>query len=642
MRKLEAVVDNIRVVFFTTSLLLLMGCENTKSSDSEAPEGTTSPTSSEEIGPSSSGEPTLEEGKESSVHLEACEPVSGTPLKTWYGGIERIVYEKCMVCHGETPLYGAPFSMDSYEHMMAESWALSTELTYESMSRSIQEGSMPPPGQPMLTDLEMEELLDWVAHCAPMGDPEDAETLATQEKPQVPPPPEGLQVIHMDAGEFEVPVGQDQYMCFPFVLEMEGDKDIARIDFELDEAAVIHHMVLYADIDKVTGDEPFSCLQVAVEHSAFMFEWGPGGYPAHFPDDAGIPVKNGDKVILQVHYSNMQGLEELKDSSGLNLYLDEPRENKVSMFASGPLIYSVPPFSEVEVESTCVFDKSVSILSSTPHMHEAGREFLTEVIRVDGTVETLVQLDQWNFFEQPMYDTAVVLNPGDALRTKCNLENTGAVSLHSGDTTDDQMCFNFMYHTPPIGTLFCDTNKEVEAPLIPENGDDSCLSEALAPDPPIAFSQILGAVPPYLDGMEELPIGHWVATEASLYLPHFAEREYELVKFEESVGALGFGLLVEEDRLSFDLGMSFMIVVVSGGFAEKIYKNTTVLKPIYDETISGIEVDEIICKSSVFDEFGKVKYFRFEQQGEKLVGFMKILRNDEQEEATLGLVLEKM
>jgi len=493
----------------------------------------------------------------------------------------------------------------------------------------------------MLTELEIEELQDWVAHCAPMGNPEEEETLLAQEKPQVPPPPEGLDVLHLDAGEFEVPVGQDRYMCFPFILEMDGEKDIARIDFELDEAAVVHHMVLYADIDKVTDDEPFTCLQVAVEHSAFMFEWGPGGYPAHFPEDAGIPVKNGDKVILQVHYSNMQGLENLKDSSGLNLYLDDPRENKVSMFASGPLAYTVPAFSEVEVESTCVFDKQVNILSSTPHMHEAGREFLTEVIRADGTVEPLVQLDVWNFFEQPMYETAVVINPGDAIRTKCKLENTGAISLHAGDTTDDQMCFNFMYHTPPIGSLFCDTGGEVVALPIPDITEETCGASIYSPEEAIDMTDIYGAVPPFLDGMEKIPDGHWLATEASMYLPHFAEREYELVKFEESVGLVKFGMFVEGESIKFDLGVSFMIVVVSGGLAEKVLHNSSEVKVVYDETISGVGVEETLCQSSESGEYGKVKYFRFEQQGEKLVGFMKVLREDEQEEAILSLVLEK-
>ena len=627
----------VTVVWFVTLTLFLLGCEGegTPVQDESA-----NATSQENDVPNP-GENSEEVPENLVVNNEACEPLSDSPMKTWFGGIERIVHEKCLVCHGETPLYGAPFPMNTYEHMASASWALPTELTYESMIRSIQDGSMPPAGQPLLTDQEKEEILDWAAHCAPMGDPEDGEELVAQEKPQVPPAPDGMQVIHLDAGEFDVPVEQDQYMCFPFVLEMDGEKDIARIDFELDEAAVVHHMVLYADIEKVTGDEPFSCLQVAVEHSAFMYEWGPGGYPAHFPDDAGIPVSNGDKLILQVHYSNMQGLEGLKDSSGLNLYLDEPRENKVSMFASGPLLYTIPPFSETEVESTCVFDEPVQILSSTPHMHEAGREFLTEIIRADGTVETLVQLDQWNFFEQPMYDTSVLIEPGDSIRTKCRLENTGAVALHAGDTTDDQMCFNFMYHTPPIGSLFCDTGEAVVAPEIPQGNPEGCGEGVSLPDEPVPFSHIYGAVPPFLDGMESIPDGDWWVTEASFYLPHFAEREYEIVKFEESVGQIQMGLSVEGDKISYNMGVSFMLVVVSGGVAEKLIKNTTEIKTVYSPDISGIEVDEVLCKGTVTGSFGKLKYFRFEQQGDKLVGFIKLIRDDEEEEATLSVVLEK-
>ena len=578
---------------------------------------------------------------DSSAELASCEPLTDSPTATWHNRVHKMLHEKCTVCHADTPLYGAPFSLASYSNLLDMAWKSETDRTFQAANRAIQNGTMPPPGQPMLTDDEKKAFQDWVSHCAPEGDPAEAEELEIQDKPQVPPAPEGLQIVHLDAGEFEVPVGQDQYMCFPFVLSTDGDKSIARIEYELDEAAVIHHMVLYADVDKVTDDEPFSCLQVPVEHSAFLFEWGPGGYPAHFPDNAGIPVQDGDKLILQVHYSNTQGLEGLRDSSGLRVFLDEPRENEISMFASGPLAYAIPPFTEVEVESTCVFDKPIQILSSTPHMHESGRFFRTELIRANGDVETVVQLDQWNFFEQPMYDTPLQIEPGDALRTVCKLENTSSVSLYSGETTEDEMCFNFMYHTPPIGALFCDTGQAIEAPPIPEEEPPECPVEEVAPPDSIELSEILGAVPPFFSGMETLPEGDWMVTEAKLYLPHFSQREYKLIHFDQSAGLVSLGMNVQGDEIQVKLGLSFLMVVVSGGVAERTFKANLHLTVDYDESTEALVVEDKLCSSAVGDINGKVKYLRLQQDGERLIGFIKVLRSDEQEEAILEVVMER-
>ena len=169
------------------------------------------------------------------------------------------------------------------------------------------------------------------------------------------------------------------------------------------------------------------------------------------------------------------------------------------MFASGPLRMRFRHLARWRVESTCVFDKPIQILSSTPHMHESGRFFRTELIRANGDVET-VATGPVELFEQPMYDTPLQIEPGDALRTVCRLENTSAVSLHSGDTTEDEMCFNFMYHTPPIGALFCDTGEALEAPPIPEEEPLECLVEVVVPSEPVEASEILGAVPPSCRG----------------------------------------------------------------------------------------------------------------------------------------------
>jgi hypothetical protein len=592
----------------------------------------------------SSGEDLLEEGVEEETGQETvveCVPTHEDPA-TWYRDIEQIFYENCQVCHADQPLYGAPMPLASFEDVTGPGWLPSDTSMVDAIMRSIEDGSMPPAGQIQLTAKEEEKLRDWAANCAPEGNIEDAVTLQSNVEPQVPPPPTDAEVIRIDANEHEVLVGQDQYMCFPMVVNFEGDKDIVRIDFDLDEAAVIHHMVLYADFDKAAEDgKPFECLQIAVEHSAFLFEWGPGGMPMHLPEGAGIEMNSGDQVILQVHYSNPQALEGLKDSSGLNLYLGEEQPNKVSMFASGPLNYNIPPFSEKSVENTCVFDQHVTLVSSTPHMHQAGRDFLTEVIRADGTVETLVKLDEWDFFHQPMYDTPVELHPGDALRTVCTLENTSALSLYAGDTTEAEMCFNFIYHTPPLGSLFC---HNPEIPDLPELDIDPhpCSKEKglvkgeslVAPD-----ALVYGEVAPMVIGDEVLPDGPWVATKMDAYLYHFAGRLFELVDFEASKLKINFAAFIEEGHiLTIEASFAIVMVPIAGGIAEGVGKGGQTVQLEYDPELSALVPSEVICQE--VDDM-KILYVRLNSVEERLEGTIGLERAGDGEQFTFDLVLER-
>ncbi len=619
---------------------LVLGCGS--GPDSETVSSSTSPSLDEErVVDGERSEQSASQDELVQDSSETCVPTGEDPA-TWYRDIEKIFYENCQVCHAEQPLYGSPMPLVSYTDVTGPGWLESDHSMVDAIMRSIEDGSMPPAGQSKLTALEEDKLRDWASNCAPEGNIEDAPPLQSNVEPQVPPPPAGAEVIRIDANEHEVLVGQDQYMCFPMILDFEGDKDIVRIDFDLDEAAVIHHMVLYADFEKAAeADKPFECLQIAVKHSAFLFEWGPGGMPMHLPDDAGIDVAPGDQVILQVHYSNPQGLEGLKDSSGLNIYLGEEKEKKVAMFASGPLNYAIPPFSEALVEDTCVFDKPVTLLSSTPHMHQSGRDFLTELIRADGTVETLVKLDSWDFFHQPMYDTPIELQPGDALRTVCRLENTSAMTLYAGDTTDAEMCFNFIYHTPPLGQLFCGglfipDPDELELDLQTcSEGTGLVKAESLGG----SDTNIYGDVAPTLEGDEALPDGAWVATKADLYLHHFAGRLFEIIDFESSKMNLNLALFVEGDVLTIDLDASIIMLPASGGLVEAGTWLSKQVRVEYDPILSALVPTEELCVDDGIE--ADLLYARLKSVEDRLEGTVSFMRVTDQEQLELYVVFER-
>jgi hypothetical protein len=80
-------------------------------------------------------------------------------------------------------------------------------------------------------------------------------------------------------------------------------------------------------------------------------------------------------------------------------------------------------------------------------MHELGTRFVTEIRRGgdSGPAETLVEVDPWDFDGQTTYPhEGVVLEPGDAIVTRCTYDNPHDYTVTYGEDTEDEMCFNFL------------------------------------------------------------------------------------------------------------------------------------------------------------------------------------------------------
>jgi hypothetical protein len=59
-------------------------------------------------------------------------------------------------------------------------------------------------------------------------------------------------------------------------------------------------------------------------------------------------------------------------------------------------------------------------------------------------------VDPFQFENQQYYphEPEVLLQPGDALRTRCTYDNPGDQPVFLGEGTEDEMCFNFVMIYP--------------------------------------------------------------------------------------------------------------------------------------------------------------------------------------------------
>jgi hypothetical protein len=179
-----------------------------------------------------------------------------------------------------------------------------------------------------------------------------------------------------------------------------------------------------------------------------LYGWAPGQEAIQF-DKGGVRVNPGAQLVLQIHYNNGAGAPDVSDSSGLRIHHAPSASPVYSIASLGPRAFAIPARKQYAVEDTCTVQQETTIVASFPHMHEIGAEFHSEVIRKDGTREPLIDLTGWSFESQLFYRTPVTLQPGDKISTECVWFNPKDTIVPFGLDTEDEMCFNFAYVTPP-------------------------------------------------------------------------------------------------------------------------------------------------------------------------------------------------
>jgi hypothetical protein len=201
------------------------------------------------------------------------------------------------------------------------------------------------------------------------------------------------------------------------------------------------------DRDQSVDADSFPCFGFPPTED-LIYGWAPGQNAIQFPK-GGLRVEPDDQFVLQIHYNNGAGVENVEDSSGVRVYHTGSADREIVMADLGPQGFVIPPKQRFRAEHTCEVKETIDVVASFPHMHEIGSEFHQNILRRDGSTESLIDLTGWSFEAQLTYRTPVTLRPGDRLKTSCVWENPRDEAVTFGVRTKDEMCYNFMYVTPP-------------------------------------------------------------------------------------------------------------------------------------------------------------------------------------------------
>ncbi|MET0385341.1 MAG: hypothetical protein ABW321_05250, partial [Polyangiales bacterium] len=404
-----------------------------------------------------------------------------------------MLQSNCGSCHGATLQAGAPMSLVTYADLTKPAISDPTKRVYQVVAERARDTARPMPPDPTkrLSDTDIAALETWASGGGLAGAACDSggETVGSGNAgaaggaapgaggSAAPPAEESTagdedietcyelrahgQQVANDNSPYAVQPGE-VYTGFIFKAPWTTPVQGIRFRHLADNAAVLHHWLLYAENAQVPADSIEACdvlgpagfLCGASDTRALITGWAPGRGDFRMPKEAGLELPGpGQLLAVEFHYYNQSA--PAMDRSGVEVCVTSKfRPNTASVSWLGTHTFSIPPKSEGTATGSCTPGRKgmngtdpVNVLFSWPHMHKLGTHLKSIVNRADGKQETLYD-GAFNFEFQVLHDTPLKLNPGDTVTTTCTFMNTTDNPVAFGQSTDQEMCYNFTYAWP--------------------------------------------------------------------------------------------------------------------------------------------------------------------------------------------------
>lgn len=312
--------------------------------------------------------------------------------------------------------------------------------------------------------------------------------------------------------------GTDEYRCFLLDPDLSVDSLVSGIDIHPGNPALVHHVIVYqappdrlADakrLDAAADGPGWTCFGGTglerrvggnLDSAGWVGGWAPGGGERIFPEDIGIPLAKGTRLILQMHYNLLGGSGTDQSSVRLRLtpaagttrkaletmLLPAPVELPCRDGKRGGLCYRSMSISDIKArfqEEVATADllhllcgpiKAGPVQSCTRpvrepaviravsgHMHLLGRAITIDVNKGTPGAKRVLDIPVWDFdnqTNQPL-DTPVKIAPGDTLTVTCTHDQSLRDRLPAfqdqperyvawGDGSTDEMCLGIVMLT---------------------------------------------------------------------------------------------------------------------------------------------------------------------------------------------------
>lgn len=402
-----------------------------------------------------------------------------------YKDVAHIFYKHCTSCHHENQ--HAP-SFVNYSAVNNYTYSIQTKL---------QDGSMPPwspdtsyssfAHERTISQAEKDSILNWINGGAIAGDTTLAGSAPTYAQYQLYGTPDlVLQIPTFTSNA----VNSDSYVCFSLPSGLTQNKVLRAFEIIPGNPEIVHHVIVNADTMATTSNDlSGSCFNPPGDFGIGGYAPGapPTVFPGQFPFKAGIAIKAGSKILLQMHYP--AGSAGLVDSTQIRMYFYPDNETGIRpIHVTTPLqnwTMSIAPNTTASYtdmypnNSTLPMD--LSLFATFPHSHKLCTTIINYAFAGTDTIP-LVKINTWDFNWQGFYTykNLVKIPTGYKLFSKHEFDNTAnnpnnphnpPVLVTAGTSTNDEMFFDgYMWLTYQPGDEFINLDSMLQNdPLLTGN-----------------------------------------------------------------------------------------------------------------------------------------------------------------------------
>jgi len=291
---------------------------------------------------------------------------------------------------------------------------------------------------PSLTEQQVATVLAWTKAGAPQGNPSDAPAPRQWaagwniSNPDV--------ILKMPVPVNIPPAGDLEYTYETVPTHFTEDKWVQMAEVVPSGASYVHHAVVYirppnsnwlrhAPIGQPftasTLSNPQDRLDAHGTTSDLLLVYAPGSSPDRWPDGMAKFVPAGSDIVFQVHYTTNGQTGQDQSSIGLVFAKAAPAQRVITLQLNDHGFIIPPGADDFRVEAQGTLPNDAVLLCLFPHMHLRGKRFEYDVVRPDGSIDTLLRVN-YRFHWQLSYRLAEprLLKAGTKLRAVAWYDNS--------------------------------------------------------------------------------------------------------------------------------------------------------------------------------------------------------------------------
>ena len=338
----------------------------------------------------------------------------------------RVFERNCTGCH--RPKGVAPFSLTEYEEARPWAKAIKEEMLEKRMPVwHAVKGFGDFANAPLLTQREIDLIVNWVEGGAPKGDDKDYPTAPVYTddwqlgKPDL--------TLHV-AGEQKVAPEADEVRIFVVPTKLKENRWLTAIDLLPSNAAVVFSAAIYLEVDKsrarsATGRADHSALPPPSSTPA-LATWVPGQRSVRLPDGFARLLPANSRLLVKVRYRGRE--EEMKDRSAIGLYFTRtaPKKQVRDVMINQPeaAIPAGAPAHAIRLTHTIADDSEA--VAIRPFGHALLTSFQASAFLPDGSEQVLVWVrgNKYDWQQSYYFKSPVALPKGTRIEVTAHFDNS--------------------------------------------------------------------------------------------------------------------------------------------------------------------------------------------------------------------------